>query len=647
MPVVPFLFLLSCALWLTPRSNALTGELHHSINSGASSGPPFSSPSSTSLTAVDDDSRRHDHSRIRTTRRRAATSTTYFRLFSARHPNEQSNSPTPQRSLRPTIDRPSTQTMFDAMGPKSIPAKPKIVVLGATGRIGRRVVKQLLELPLDMTIVAFCRDYEKALKVLYDDVLLTVSSFSRNTDDTMLQHHRKRGPVLQIVEGDLVPDEELPGYAKSHEVQEEETVWLQKAESAAAFYGSSVEDDDNRDDNGLAGSDMNNINESLELAIRDATTVISCVGSVRKTNIWTDFLARPVWRILRPDVSSWCRDARHPYYVHYVSTRKALGIAEREQLRREAAAATLAEAEGMNVKEDDLYVPRIRFIRVSDLNVGQNPWNLIPLVTNVIHSVVFRYQEMAERLLDASSLVETVVLRPGDLVDDERDANTTAVQVCSSGTVPSPSRVGREDVATLVVEAALFVTPNETSSTADSGVAINNDPIHYTFATRWVGEELDPYPSQGRMRDGHQDASVSFRRAVKAAHRANRAAARKERLKVTMRKTKMDTIGIGGSGRSWDAIRRVTNSLDGYQSKRQVQRRSTRPHGICVAVPVYLLLGLMVKALLPSLQYVPGGQEWILPAVRRFNEWTWMGLSYSMSKMLALLSRKKPVHISL
>ena len=64
---------------------------------------------------------------------------------------------------RSRMDRP-TETSFDALGPKSIPAKPKIVVLGATGRIGRSVVRQLMEMKnLDIEIVAFVRDYDKAI----------------------------------------------------------------------------------------------------------------------------------------------------------------------------------------------------------------------------------------------------------------------------------------------------------------------------------------------------------------------------------------------------------------------------------------------------------------------------------------------------
>lgn len=300
-----------------------------------------------------------------------------------------------ERARQKSVDRP-TSTMLDVIGPNVAPSQPKIVVLGATGKIGRLVVRQLLEMPsIDMTVVALVRDADKAIRVLSDDYVVA----KRN----------KGGPKLQIVQGDLVPPEELPGFV---EHTEEEIIWREKAQTAADYFGNHVKEYDNRED-------LPDVNEALEDAIKDCTTVISCVGSVRPTNLWTDVMARPLSRLLRPDVSKWCKDGRHPFYVHYASTRKALGYAEREQLRREAAAIALAEADGVDL-DDMIQVPKIRFIRISDLCVGHKPWHFVPLVTNIIQSVVFRYQEMAEELLDRSVHVETIVLRPGDLVDEER-----------------------------------------------------------------------------------------------------------------------------------------------------------------------------------------------------------------------------------
>lgn len=296
------------------------------------------------------------------------------------------------RERERSAERP-TLTATELVGPPAVPSKPKIVVLGASGKIGSLVVRQLLEMKhLDITVVAFVRDYDKACRVLYDDVLVARSPTN------------KKGPQLQIVVGDLVPREELPGFE-----DEDDELWAQTAQSAANFYGNNVEDYDNRDI-------QPDVNEALQEAVKGCTSIISCVGAVRPTNVWSDFIAMPGWRLFRHDVSGWCKDRRHPYYIHYVSTRKALGYAEREQLKREATAAVYAEDDEEQPKE----IPRIRFVRVSDLCVAQKPWGFIPLVTNALQSMVFRYQDMTERLLEESKVLDTVILRPGDLVDEER-----------------------------------------------------------------------------------------------------------------------------------------------------------------------------------------------------------------------------------
>lgn len=322
--------------------------------------------------------------------RSSSTFTILKGKWTRRYYDEDDDSSSRERQKSP--ERP-TLTKTERPGPPAVPQKPKVVVLGATGKVGSLVVRQLLEMKhLDMTVVAFVRDYDKACRVLYDDVLVARPSSNR------------KGPQLQIVVGDLVPREELPGYE-----DEDEEVWAQTAQSAANFYGNSVEDYDNRE---LTPD----VNEALQEAVRGCTSIISCVGAVRPTNVWSDFIAIPFWRLFRHDVSGWCKDCKHPYYVHYVSTRKALGFAEREQLKREAMAAVYAEDDEEQPKE----IPRIRFVRVSDLCVAHRPWAFIPMITNAFHSMVFRYQDMTERLLEESKVLDTVILRPGDLVDDER-----------------------------------------------------------------------------------------------------------------------------------------------------------------------------------------------------------------------------------
>ena len=60
---------------------------------------------------------------------------------------------------------------------------------------------------------------------------------------------------------------------------------------------------------------------------------------VREISLLAGLLCAAPLALVSTDVSDWCKDARHPYYIHFCSTRKALRLAEREQKQREAAAA--------------------------------------------------------------------------------------------------------------------------------------------------------------------------------------------------------------------------------------------------------------------------------------------------------------------
>ena len=252
-------------------------------------------------------------------------------------------------------------------------------------------------------------------------------------------------------------------------------------------------------------------------------------------------------------------------------------------MRREAAAAVLAE-ESEEDDDNNNVVPRIRFIRISDLCVGFKPFHFVPLVTNIIQSVVFRYQEMTEQLLDQSTAVETVILRPGDLTDDERDINTTGLQVCNE-MVPLPARVSREDVASLAV-AAVF-EPEIATTLCDNG------PSHYTLGVRWVGQELEPFPPQGRKNDGLPDAKLALNRAVKTINKAE---------KRTKRRNK-----------SLDRKDFQSNILESMANKSNKPKPRPSPHGICVAIPVYFFLTLFLKTFaFPVLQKIPGARQ-VLP----------------------------------
>lgn len=386
---------------------------------------------------------------------------------------------------------------------------------------------------------------------------------------------------------------------------------------------------------------------ALEEAIRGCTTIISCVGSVRPSNLWTDFLAMPLLRILRKDVSTWCRDRRHPYFVHFKSTQKALAYAEREQMRRETA-AELEDKDDDNRDESSdpsvKRVPRIRFIRISDLCVTQKAWNLIPLLTNALHSMVFRYQDMTEKILSASTLIDTVILRPGDLVDDERDVNTTSLQVSAEGWVPCPSRVSREDVASLAVAASLFDTDHlykrgkrrrkltgfdttshsSTAAVASSQQALSKAPFHYTLAVRWAGQQLHPYPPQGHFKDGKVDANVCIQAAMKQIQ---------SQEKQERRHRDKPAHASKPSAGNNSSVARFARRLP------TVRRGRMKPYGVCVAIPVYFMLIMMSKALLRCvLPHVPG-QGWIWPHLLQMGSLVTLATTSVVGRIRTLLSR--------
>lgn len=499
-----------------------------------------------------------------------------------------------QIAPRLSADRP-TQTYPERDPKPSLPGKPKIVVLGATGKIGRLVVRQLLEMSeLDATIVAFVRDYDKACRVLYDDII------------TVKSNRKGKGPRLEIVKGDLIPPEELPGQREDYYEDDEEAAWLQRASSAAKFYGTNIEIyNDTLASSSEYDDDGEDSYSALERALKDCTAIISCVGSVRPTNLWTDIVKFPLWRLLKADVSGWCSDDRHPYYVHYSSTRKVLALAEKEQMKRQQAleeeeketGSSRVAYQSQKKKKQLQQNSRIRFVRVSDLCVSQAPFNFVPVLTNALHSMVFRYQAMAEAELENSRCIDTIVLRPGDLIDEDRNHETTALQVNHTGALPKgPSIVGREDVASLAVAAALFkseVLTEEKSSLREETIwkdsANKNvphhqtNPFHHTLAVRWVSENMAPYPSQGCKGDGLATAALCLKEALKSLRRRRR------------------EIGA-----------QPTTNSNAVMIRKRRPLRGVKPYGFCVALPVYLFLFLFSKSLLTAAAGVNfPGRTWL------------------------------------
>mmetsp|Transcript_17424 Transcript_17424/g.37625 ORF Transcript_17424/g.37625 Transcript_17424/m.37625 type:complete len:706 (-) Transcript_17424:31-2148(-) len=522
-------------------------------------------------------------------------------------PQQPQQSQTDQRQwneyLAPTPDfEIPTTTQQEPNTPGQISPRPKIVVFGASGRIGRRIIQKLLSSGVDMDVVAFVRDEKKLEKVLYDEQDLVMDNLIGSSSSAAGGKNRKSGPRLQVVVSDVVSRRDV--YQQSFETDDESKVlddWVDKAQHYFTAKGwknnnsTTAGEIKSLENETKVSNDVTILEsggeETLRDAISGATILISCLGSFRPSNVWTDYIRVPILRVFQKDVTQWCSDATHPYYVNYLTTKKILDEAEREQRRRSAlleleqerlafeemlkrkreeeGGAEGTEEEGFESEiaaglrrkrndaglfgssrsnsigegEDAVSLPkngklpssrdRIKFIRISHLMVGHSPFRIWNVLTNIFWSQLSKFELMGEMLMEASTLVDTIVLRPGDLTDEKRNANHTSLQLCIDGTVESPSLVGREDVADLAVVAALTKTSlNNTLRGLDDDDAVNNETEtkitpqkqssahHYTWALRWTGQHLSP--PQGLRPDGLSSAALCFVKALKEQTKVDR-----------------------------------------------------------------------------------------------------------------------------
>jgi len=247
---------------------------------------------------------------------------------------------------------------------------------------------------------------------------------------------------------------------------------------------------------------------------------------------------------------------------------------------------------------------RIKFIRISHLMVGRNPFRPWNVITNILWSQLSRFELMGELAMEESRIVDTIVLRPGELTDDERNLNHTSLQLCIDGKVSYPSMVGSEDVADLVVVSALTKTCRngttmdddaigETTSTnaaassaadddaaahadASGGSPLRNGPSSatstahsYTWAVRWTGQHLSP--PQGLRPDGLPSAALCFAKAIK------------DQVKIDTRQRRKE--------------KRIQSYHGGVELMRfkRWSRRLWKPFGqsLAVSVPLYTVMGLL------------------------------------------------------
>ena len=199
-----------------------------------------------------------------------------------------------------------------------------------------------------------------------------------------------------------------------------------------------------------------------------------------------------------------------------------------------------------------------------------------------------------------------------------QDVNTTSLQVSHTGYVPCPARISREDVASLAVAAALFQTPRYINEMGDSTTEQTmQEAFHYTLACRWVGQQLDPYPPQGVKADGSKDATTALRRTLSIIEK-------NERRKRTLERARKQT----------NAYLSDLNTAAGPSAAATGFRRKRQPHGLCVAIPVYVTLVLFARSLFHHLvQILPGGPTLLF----QLNRWFLLGISLIMGKLGMIL----------
>lgn len=210
-----------------------------------------------------------------------------------------------------------------------------------------------------------------------------------------------------------------------------------------------------------------NDEESLRSACRGCSAIVAVSGTVRFSKL-ADFLP---WRFFGEDPMSWCNDESHPYFVNYKGIVSLVNIAEE-----------------MNIK---------RFVRLTGLSVGFSAFNPVTVLFNLLLSLTVKWNYRAEEYIRSRPGLDYTIVRPGGLSDDLREnlepqPVSVQLEACGEGAneaaprsrVVAPGRVGRSDVAALVV--ASLSHPNA---------------ARRVLACRWASATLRPV-AQGTASDG-------------------------------------------------------------------------------------------------------------------------------------------------
>jgi len=309
--------------------------------------------------------------------------------------------------------------------------------------------------------------------------------------------------------------------------------------------------------------------------------------------------------------------------------------------RRRVADAKRSEEED----EDDTTttkVEKIRIVRISDLCVTHPPWHLVTVLTNIGRSLVFRDQERCENLLRGSEVVDSIVLRPGDLTSQARNDTKASLQVDISGSLPEPAYVGRDDVAALATLLATTSTldfqPNDNNRVMRDarGVVINDNRAkrkdrrrrfrrgglsndiddeyndddtddnthginkhktngnqnrkskHWTIAVRWAGATM----LQGTKKDGHATPEKCVDYIIRQSDRNERTLQRKIALK--------NANALFGWWRMPFSRDRSTSNSSSSSRSGDVRRRRKRvkPYGVFVLLAMVMSVYPVIASML-------------------------------------------------
>lgn len=594
-----------------------------------------------------------------------STSSTSLHMFQYEEENKPKLKPTKTYEYQPetitsttSSSTPIVETQLSTISsPPSNPI-PKILVLGSTGKIGRHVIKNLMNIQQKIHVVAVVRDYEKACEVLYDEMIRENQSSSSKDD---------KKPFLQVIVMDLVQDEDMKrlqkkkrnkkkkNSKKEEDDDDDDDDELEYAVSAARFYNENIQEYNNIESDNNDNQDYDYIDpyQPLYDAIQNSTAIISTIGTIRSTIPFVDYIIKP-WRIfLRPDY--WCVDKHHPYYVNYLVMKKVLDCVEKEQKKRDDEWKLWNELNSSNEDndgdEDEEYESnnnemdskgntmdddpsslmlnqhkqtkpskqgdRIRIIRISDLCVANPPWSFVTVLTNIMRSLVFRSQEQCEKLLLSSDIVDTIVLRPGDLVDEKRNQTITSLEVDVDGYLPSPCYVGRQDVADFATVAALSKlepqrlkrrqngkgidvegsgrgadNSNDSNSNASSNTLrrTNNkhskkerdEAKHWNVAIGWADKRLTPSYTNAMRSSKHNDVKKAFQYVARKEHNRSRL----EKANIALRNANL--------------IHRMLIGPIKKQIK-QFQLQQTKKYGLFVFIPLVVFVYPMICSIMYSI----------------------------------------------